>query len=195
MKDMIFEADRKTARQGDSVELRWDADMPDSLSVIIDNGIEPRAMQVGDSGSSRIYIGDSRGKYTFTLKARRHGKDETKTITVKVTDASKSGKTKVAGVSGSLWFDGFVEWAHKTPFFGNPRLYLSLGVKEKNAPDRRMATVEDATRETAGLLEGKGFDVTFEMVPGTHFSPAAPKFDRALEILLQSGRENSAAEQ
>lgn len=28
MKDMIFEADRKTARHGESVELKWDADMP-----------------------------------------------------------------------------------------------------------------------------------------------------------------------
>lgn len=104
MKDLIFEADRKTARKGDSVELRWDADMPDSLSVIIDNGIEPRSMQVGDSGITRIYIGDSRGKYTFTLKARSHGKDETKTVTVKVTDAAKPKKTKVAGISGfQLW--------------------------------------------------------------------------------------------
>ena len=105
-----------------------------------------------------------------------------------------NGFIGVGSISGSLWFDGFVEWAHKTPFFGNARIYLSLGIKEKNAPDRRMANVEDATRETAGLLEGKGFDVTFEMVPGTHFSPAAPKFDRALEMLLQSGQENSAAE-
>lgn len=47
--------------------------MKDRLSVIIDNGIEPRAMQVGDSGSTRIYIGDSRGKYTFTLKAEPSG--------------------------------------------------------------------------------------------------------------------------
>lgn len=101
---MEFTADRRTARQGESVELRWDADMPDSLSLIIDNGIEPRSMQVGDSGSTWIYIGDSRGKYTFTLKARKHGKDETRTVTVKVTDASKPRKAKVAGVSGfQLW--------------------------------------------------------------------------------------------
>lgn len=90
----------------------------------------------------------------------------------------------VGAISGSLWFDGFVEWTQKTPFIGSPRLYLSLGVKEKNAPDKRIAAVEDATREVADLLEGKGLDVTFEMVPGTHFSPAVPKFDRALEVLL-----------
>ena len=102
--DMEFTADRRTARQGESVELKWNADMPDSMSLVIDNGIEARSMQVGDSGSTRIYIGDCRGRYTFTLKARKHGRDETKTVTVKVTDASKPRKAKVAGVSGfQLW--------------------------------------------------------------------------------------------
>lgn len=101
---MEFTADRRTARQGESVELKWDADMPDSLSLIIDNGIEPRSMQVGDSGSTWIYIGESKGKYTFTLKARKHGKDEMRALTVKVTDAAKPRKAKVAGVSGfQLW--------------------------------------------------------------------------------------------
>lgn len=95
-----------------------------------------------------------------------------------------NGFLGVGSISGSLWFDGFVEWSHRTPFFSNARIYLSLGVKEKNSPDRRIATVEGATKEIVSLLEGKGFDVTFEMVPGTHFSPAAPKFDRALEVLL-----------
>ena len=105
-----------------------------------------------------------------------------------------NGFVGVASVSGSLWYDGFVEWARKTPFFSNARIYLSLGVKEKNVSDRRMATVEDATREMTELLKGKGHDVTFEMVPGTHFSPAAPKFDRALEILLAKPAENAPTE-
>ena len=148
MKDMIFEADRKTARQGDSVELRWDADMPDSLSVIIDNGIEPRAMQVGDSGSTRIYIGDSRGKYTFTLKARRHGKDETKTITVKVADASKSRKAKVAGVSSfQLWCEkrkaGWITFKNRLAYTWavlpkkRKRLLKPQNLKRNRPPRRR----------------------------------------------------------
>lgn len=102
--DMELTAGRKSASLGDSVELRWDADMPDSLSLVIDNGIDARSMQVGDSGSTWIYIGDCKGKYTFTLKARKHGRDETKAVTVKVTDASKPRKAKVAGVSSfQLW--------------------------------------------------------------------------------------------
>lgn len=100
-----------------------------------------------------------------------------------------NGFLGVASVSGSLWYDGFVEWAGKNAFFGNPRIYLSLGVKEKNVSDRRMSTVEDSTKSMVELLEGKGFDVTFEMVPGTHFSPLAPKFDRALENLLPEHAE------
>ena len=72
----------------------------------------------------------------------------------------------------------------RTPFSGSAEIYLSLGVREKDVRDARMSKVEDATKEIASLLGGKGYDVTFEMVPGTHFSPAAPKFDRALGILL-----------
>ncbi len=38
-------------------------------------------------------------------------------------------------VSGSLWFDGFTDWTRKTQFSGKGRVYLSLGVREKNVPD------------------------------------------------------------
>lgn len=90
----------------------------------------------------------------------------------------------IGSVSGSLWYDGLVDWTRKTTFLSNARIYLSLGQKEKNTPDKRMSVVEDATREITAILQDKGFDVRFEMVPGTHFSPAAPKFDKALDALL-----------
>ena len=96
----------------------------------------------------------------------------------------------VGSVSGSLWYDGLVEWTRKTPLLSNAKLYLSLGAKEKNTSDRRMATVEGATNEMVALLREKGFDVTFEIVPGTHFSPVAPKFDRALEILMTESSDS-----
>lgn len=92
--------------------------------------------------------------------------------------------TGVASVSGSLWYDNFTEWLRKGPLLSCAKVYLSLGVKEKNTPDRRMATVEDRTKDLAQILEGKGFEVTLEMVPGTHYSPLAPKIGRALEWLL-----------
>lgn len=102
--DMRFETDCRKVNLGDSLELRWEADMPDSLSIVIDNGIETRSMQVGDSGSTRIYIGECKGKYTFSLKARKHGREEVKVITVKVSGASKPGKVPSSDVSRfQLW--------------------------------------------------------------------------------------------
>lgn len=90
----------------------------------------------------------------------------------------------VASISGSLWYDGFTEWmADKTPA-SETKVYISLGVKEKNAPDRRMATVEKCTEKIEESLEGRGVDVTFELVSGTHFSPAAPRFEKALSAIL-----------
>lgn len=98
------------------------------------------------------------------------------------------GKTNVfsglGSISGSLWFDGFTDWLAKVPAFPEVKVYISLGVKEKNTADRRMATVEDRTRETVALLESRNVDVTFEMVSGTHFSPILPKFDKAVDSLL-----------
>lgn len=91
----------------------------------------------------------------------------------------------IGSVSGSLWYDGFTDWLAKVPEFPAARVYVSLGVKEKNTPDRRMATVEDRTREAVSLLESKGVDVTFEMVPGTHFSPIMPKLDKAMDALTR----------
>ena len=91
---------------------------------------------------------------------------------------------RVASISGSLWFDGFAEWVEKTALVPGARIYITLGSKEKNANDKRLATVEDCTKKTVAQLESKGFDVTFEMVSGTHFSPVAPRLDRALTVLM-----------
>lgn len=101
---MKFEAESKKVHQGDFLELRWEADMPDVLFIVTDNGIEQRSMQVADSGSTRVYIGECKGRYTFSLKARKHGKEEVKVITVKVSGAIKPEKVKPAGVSRfQLW--------------------------------------------------------------------------------------------
>ena len=127
----------------------------------------------------------------------------------------------VASVSGSLWFDGFVEWLAKHPMAGStaakspaagipagasetktpaagtpagasvtaapggfPKVYLSLGKREKNTSDKRMATVEDCTDAVVDILKEKGVDVTYDLQPGTHFSPVVPRFESALAVIL-----------
>ena len=93
--------------------------------------------------------------------------------------------TAVASVSGSLWYDGFPEWVAKhslSPAVG--KVYLSLGEREKNTINPRMAKVEDATREVVGTLSAQDADVVFEMTPGSHFSALLPRLEKALSAIL-----------
>jgi hypothetical protein len=59
-----------------------------------------------------------------------------------------------------------------------------LGEKEKNAKDKRMATVEERTHAAAEMLKIKSqAAITFELVDGTHFSPILPRLERAFEVV------------
>ena len=91
----------------------------------------------------------------------------------------------VASISGSLWYDGFTEWANQQPIVNTAaKVHLSLGNKEKYSKNPRMAVVEDATGQVAGRLEAAGCDVDFQTVPGTHFSPIVPRLELALSAIL-----------
>ena len=90
----------------------------------------------------------------------------------------------VASVSGSLWYDGFPEWVAKHPLSpAVEKVYLSLGEREKNTKNVRIARVEDYTREVAEALAAKGVQVVFEINPGTHFSAIVPRLEKALSAL------------
>lgn len=92
---------------------------------------------------------------------------------------------QAASVSGSLWFDGFSDYMKSV---GPPsrlrRIYLSLGDKEKNARNQRMATVEGCTRRTAELLRGWGIPTIFEMNPGGHFQDVSDRIARGIGTLI-----------
>ena len=89
--------------------------------------------------------------------------------------------TNIISISGSLWYDGFIEWMEKqTPSPCLKKVCMLLGEKEKNAKDKRMATVEERTHAAANILKSNSqAAVTFELVEGTHFSPILPRLDRA----------------
>ena len=94
--------------------------------------------------------------------------------------------TNIISISGSLWYDGFVEWMNEQML--SPRLKkvcMLLGEKEKNAKDKRMATVEERTLAAARILKTNSqAAVIFELVDGTHFSPILPRLERAFEMVL-----------
>ena len=93
--------------------------------------------------------------------------------------------TNIISISGSLWYDGLVEWMkEQTPSPRIKKVCMLLGEKEKNAKEKRMATVEERTQTAANILKEKTqAAVTFELVEGTHFSPIMPRLERAFEII------------
>ena len=92
----------------------------------------------------------------------------------------------IISISGSLWYDGFIEWMkEQTPSSRLKKICMLLGEKEKNAKDKRMATVEERALAAANLLKSKTqTDVVFELVEGTHFSPIMPRLERAFEVVF-----------
>ena len=96
--------------------------------------------------------------------------------------------TNIISISGSLWYDGLVEWMKEQSL--SPRIKkvcLLLGEKEKNAKEKRMATVEERTQTAAIILKEKTHaSVIFELVEGTHFSPIMPRLEQAFEVIAET---------
>ena len=92
----------------------------------------------------------------------------------------------VISLSGSLWYDGLVEWMQgQTPSPQLEKVCMLLGEKEKNAKEKRMAAVVERTLVAANILKEKtNASVTFELVEGTHFSPIMPRLERAFEVVF-----------
>lgn len=93
---------------------------------------------------------------------------------------------RAASISGSLWYDGFLEHMNSgTLRDGVERVYLSLGDREKNTRNPRMAVVEEHARQMAELLKATGIPVTFVLNQGGHFNDALGRITRAINALMQ----------
>lgn len=92
----------------------------------------------------------------------------------------------VASVSGSLWYDGFIEWMEKNTLDPRVRkIWMSLGDLEKLSRNQRLAKVQDCTETTRDILSRQCPEVVFSLEHGTHFSPMPPRFSSALEMLVK----------
>lgn len=90
----------------------------------------------------------------------------------------------VGSVSGSLWYDGFLEWMNARDEFHCSSYYFSLGDKEKDGKNKRLSVVEDATLEAIELLKSKGKEVFFEYNEGNHFGPLIERIEKAIIKIL-----------
>ena len=89
----------------------------------------------------------------------------------------------VGSVSGSLWYDGFLEWMKEHTDTVTERYYFSLGNKEKDGKNKRLASVEEATLEAVDLLKSASKDIFFEYNEGNHFGPLIERIEKAISNL------------
>lgn len=92
-----------------------------------------------------------------------------------------------ASVSGSVWFDGFADYALSRSCRAQ-RVYMSLGDKEKNTRNVRMACIEERSRAVASHL-----GCTLQMNPGGHFADELPRMARAINTLMNENENDSPA--
>lgn len=92
-----------------------------------------------------------------------------------------------ASCSGSLWYDGWIEYMQAHRFSRPVRVYLSLGQAEERARNPRLARVGDATRRAGELLRADQ-NVTrtdLQWHPGGHFNGADERVADALMWMLR----------
>ena len=93
--------------------------------------------------------------------------------------------SRIASVSGSLWFDGWTEFVTQRNLYTLPKkAYFSVGDKEKNTKNPRMSIVEDAIRATQASWQRQGIETTFELNNGGHFEQVPQRMAKVVAYLL-----------
>ena len=95
-----------------------------------------------------------------------------------------SAFSRIACVSGSLWFDGWPEFAAANALPAPPeRAYFSLGDTEKNSKNPRMARVEADTETTVAAWQRQSVAAFYETNPGGHFHQVPERMAKAVRYL------------
>lgn len=95
--------------------------------------------------------------------------------------------SRIASISGSLWFEGFREYVLEHEMAQRPeRLYLSLGDRECRTGNPYLRTVQERTEEIAAHCAAQGIDTCFCLNPGNHFKNAVRRTAAGIKSLVDS---------
>lgn len=84
--------------------------------------------------------------------------------------------SRVASISGSLWFPNFKEYVFSHEMKISPDcLYFSLGNKECKTRNPYLKMVREYTKAISDFYTQKGIDTIFCLNPGNHYSDTAKK--------------------
>ncbi len=89
--------------------------------------------------------------------------------------------SRAASVSGSLWYDGFLDYLKaNSPILLPDRVYFSLGDREREVRNPRLAAVEACTSEAEKYFQALGAKTIFELNPGNHFTYVPERIAKAI---------------
>ena len=94
--------------------------------------------------------------------------------------------TRVASMSGSLWFPGFKEFCKENTMQILPeKLYLSIGDQESKTRHPILKTMQENTEELLGYFRSLGIPCKYELNPGNHFQDVNLRCAKGILELLQ----------
>ena len=94
--------------------------------------------------------------------------------------------SRIASVSGSLWYPDFVSFAKEKKMLSRAeRLYLSLGTEEAKTKHAVLSTIERKTRELVEHYQSSGYCVKFEQNPGNHFCEVEQRIEKGIRWIME----------
>ncbi len=92
---------------------------------------------------------------------------------------------RVASISGSLWFPGFMEYFMGHEMKRKPdKLYLSIGDKEAETRNKTLMAVRKNTEAFATHCREVGIDASHELNPGNHFQDEVLRSAKGIRAIL-----------
>lgn len=94
--------------------------------------------------------------------------------------------TNIISLSGSFWYEGFVEWVTSRDISAKKgETYFLLGIDESKSKVKTFATVGKATDDIISYLKAHGISTLFESVPGNHYSNPIPRLNKAMAAIYR----------
>ena len=96
--------------------------------------------------------------------------------------------SRIASVSGSLWFPGFTEFVQSHDFLKTPDcIYLSLGESEAKTRNKILAPVRKNTEFIEDFYKSRGIPTVFELNPGNHFNDTIGRTAKGISEMIGKG--------
>ena len=90
----------------------------------------------------------------------------------------------IASLSGSFWYEGFIEWMRKIDIPRKTGMgFFLLGDQEPRSNVKAFNSVGVNTDKIIKILKAAGIKVEFQSVPGNHFSDPIPRLEKAFNAL------------